>query len=123
MGSIARYVVNYFLAIDQLLNTILLGHPDETISSRLGRTIGKERYFWVGWLRRFVDTVFFFDKRVDRFLGEKVIVRHCELSVMPLEQQNFRSFTDYELWSWQDGDKFHSIKGVSCEMKDNNGRV
>lgn len=92
-GFIGRFTVNYFLAIDQLINTLLMGHPDETISSRLGRTIGKERYFWVGWFRRFVDTLFFFDKGPN---GEG----HCQASVMPLEQQNFRTFTDYELWSW-----------------------
>ena len=92
-GFIGRFTVNYLLAIDQLVNTIMMGHPDETISSRLGRTVDKERYFWVRPFRRFVDILFFFDKGPN---GEG----HCEASVMPLEQQNFRTFTDYELWSW-----------------------
>ena len=83
-----RFVVNILLSLDQLLNTLLLGHPDETLSSRLGRAMGKERYVWVKWLRVFVDTLFFFDKD------------HCKNSVMPLEQQNFRTVVDYELWSW-----------------------
>lgn len=79
---------NVFIAFDQLLNTLLLGHPDETLSSRLGRSIGCERYFWVGWLRHTVDFLFFFEEN------------HCRNAIMPLEQQNFRELVDYELWSW-----------------------
>lgn len=88
---------NLFLAVDQLLNTILLGHPDETLSSRLGRTIGKERYFWVKWVRVAVDTLFFFDRD---FKVDGTILEHCEKSIMPLEQKNFRDMIDYEIWSW-----------------------
>ena len=87
-----RYFVNLFLAVDQCLNTLLLGHPDETISSRLGRSIGRERYFWVSYFRRFVDTLFWFDTDGER--------KHCEKSVMPLEQENFRLMIDYEIWNW-----------------------
>lgn len=90
-GFIFRIVVNTFIAVDQLANTILLGHPDETISSRLGRTIGKERYFWVKPLRILVDTLFWFDALPGK--------GHCESSILPLEQTTFRTF-DYELWSW-----------------------
>ena len=97
MKQVLRFVVNYLLAIDQLANTLLLGHPDETISSRLGRTVGKERYFWVKPFRVFVDMLFFFDKGPN---GE----RHCQASVMPLEQQNFRTMNDYEIWSWNKKD-------------------
>jgi len=96
MKYIPQFVFNYLLAVDQLLNTLLLGHPDETLSSRLGRTIGKERYVWVGWFRLFVDYLFWFDYDIvnERKRG------HCEKSVMPLEQQNFRTVADYEIWSW-----------------------
>ena len=83
-----QYLFNQFLALDQLINTILLGHPDETLSSRLGRTIDKERYFWVKWLRIFVDFIFW---PIEEY--------HCHNSIMPLEQQNFRSI-NYEVWSW-----------------------
>lgn len=83
---------NLFLAVDQLLNTLLLGHPDETLSSRLGRSRGIERYFFVKPLRITIDTIFFFDRDGD--------IYHCEKSVMPLEQQNFRDMIDYELWDW-----------------------
>lgn len=32
-----RYLLNVAIAVDQLINTILRGRPDETISSRVGR--------------------------------------------------------------------------------------
>jgi hypothetical protein len=92
MKLVARYIINLFLTFDQMVNTVLLGHPDETLSSRLGRTIGKERYWWVKPLRIFVDILFFFDTDGDK--------KHCEKSIMPLEQQNFREMIDYEIWSW-----------------------
>jgi len=91
-GFLFRFTVNYLLAIDQLCNTILMGHPDETISSRLGRASGKERYRWVKWFRIFVNTLFWFDKAKDG-------TPHCEASVIGLEQTTFRTL-DYELWSW-----------------------
>jgi hypothetical protein len=37
MKKLGRYVVNVLISLDQLANSILLGDPDETISSRLGR--------------------------------------------------------------------------------------
>jgi hypothetical protein len=37
MKIIYRYFVNLFLAADQLVNTIVGGDPDETISSRVGK--------------------------------------------------------------------------------------
>lgn len=85
---IGFYLFNLLLTIDQALNTVLFGHPDETLSSRLGRTIGKERYFWVKPLRLFID-----------FLFLPIEKDHCLNSIMPIEQMNFRKF-DYELWSW-----------------------
>ena len=96
MRYLLRFVYNYLIAIDQLLNTFLLGHPDETLSSRLGRSIGQERYIWVRWLRLLVDGLFWFDYDIRD--GRKV--GHCEKSIMPLEQQNFRTVVDYEIWSW-----------------------
>jgi len=32
-----RYVVNVFISLDQFLNVLLGGDPDETISSRIGK--------------------------------------------------------------------------------------
>lgn len=81
------------------MNTFLLGHPDETLSSRLGRTVDNNyRYFWVPYFRKLVDLLFFFD--VEKDLDNNKVLGHCEKSVMPLEQENFRTLTDYELWSW-----------------------
>ena len=37
MKSILKYILNLLISIDQLANTILLGSPDETISSRIGK--------------------------------------------------------------------------------------
>jgi len=36
-----RYIMNILISLDQLTNSILLGDPDETISSRLGRIKAK----------------------------------------------------------------------------------
>lgn len=33
-----RYTRNFFVALDQFLNTLLLGDEDETISSRIGKS-------------------------------------------------------------------------------------
>ena len=34
---VARYLMNVALSLDQLVNTLAAGDPDETVSSRLGR--------------------------------------------------------------------------------------
>ncbi len=41
-----KYFWNLLIAIDQLLNTILLGDPDETISSRLGKFLDLPKDKW-----------------------------------------------------------------------------
>ncbi len=60
---IRPYTLNILIAIDQLLNAILFGDPDETISSRLGKTQRGDHgpiwsTFWMP-LRFFVDLLFF----------------------------------------------------------------
>jgi len=100
---VLQLIFNLLVAFDQLLNTLLLGHCDETVSSRLGRSKGRERYPWVEYVRLIVDMIFFFDYKIDEN-GNKI--GHCEKSIMPLEQQNFRTMIDYEIWSWtKDEDK------------------
>ncbi len=48
-----KYIVNILLAIDQLVNVIMLGDPDETMSSRAGRV-------WAGsWWAWLIDHIFF----------------------------------------------------------------
>lgn len=47
------------LAVDQNMNVIWLGHPDETISSRLGRAVtNNPRWFIKYMLHPFVDGLF-----------------------------------------------------------------
>lgn len=36
-----KYVWNILIAVDQLANTLLLGDPDETLSSRMGKHVAK----------------------------------------------------------------------------------
>lgn len=53
-----RYLKNILIAVDQLINALCFGDPDETISSRIGkRRDGNER-FWAG----VVDRIFFWQK-------------------------------------------------------------
>ena len=53
------YLKNILIGIDQLVNAIFLGDPDETISSRVcKRRDGNER-FWAG----VVDRLFFWQKK------------------------------------------------------------
>lgn len=58
-----RYFLNLLIAIDQLFSAIAFGDPDETISSRLGKTQRGDFgpvWFAVWWpLRLLVDLIFF----------------------------------------------------------------
>lgn len=56
---LAKYIINILIAIDQLINTLLLGDPDETISSRVGK-----RRHQKGWkqLSAVIDFLFFWEK-------------------------------------------------------------
>ena len=40
-----RYFFNLLIAIDQLLNALMGGDPDETISSRMGKYVQRGRGF------------------------------------------------------------------------------
>lgn len=53
------YVENNLIAIDQLLNTLLLGSPDETLSSRAYRTEQSGKILGT-LLRPTIDLLFFF---------------------------------------------------------------
>ena len=61
------------IGIDQLVNALLGGWPDETLSSRAFRW---NRDGLRSWPCRFIDRLFFWD--VAKNGGR--IVRHCELS-------------------------------------------
>lgn len=52
---IRRYLVNLFIAIDQLGNTILGGDPDETISSRAAKKADRRGWKVLARILEFVD--------------------------------------------------------------------
>ena len=52
------YLRNLLIAVDQLINTVGGGWPDETLSSRAWRWHRDGRRKWP---RRFIDRLFFFD--------------------------------------------------------------
>lgn len=39
MDKLKQYFLNILISVDQLVNTIFGGHPDETISSRMGKRV------------------------------------------------------------------------------------
>lgn len=53
------YFLRVLIAIDQLVNTIFGGMPDETISAKLWRLRDRQPY---KTLRYIVDALFWFDK-------------------------------------------------------------
>lgn len=53
-----RYIWNLLIAIDQLINAICGGDPDETISSRIGKRRDEAERFW----SRVVDKIFFWQR-------------------------------------------------------------
>lgn len=63
-----RYLFNLLLALDQFVNAILLGDPDETLSSRCGKKHPKAAAL--------IDRIFAWDPR------------HCVNSAEPDEGQN-----------------------------------
>lgn len=53
-----RYFLNVLIAIDQLLNALLAGDPDETISSRMGKYVARGRGFIPCVLCKLLDIIF-----------------------------------------------------------------
>lgn len=89
-----RLAVNVLYGIDQWANTLLGGHPDETISSRLGRTINRKvRYWWVRFLQRSVD-----------YIAKTLFndVNHCLNAIDKYEQLKFKEDRK-EVWNWIKG--------------------
>jgi hypothetical protein len=60
-----RYMWNFLISLDQLLNTLLGGNPDETLSSRMGKRARKGDKF----AKCFCSVLDVFDKD------------HCEKSI------------------------------------------
>lgn len=55
--QIPRYLLHNLIALNQLLNTLLAGHPDEGLSSRSHRLYEKSRKWAV--IRRVINALFF----------------------------------------------------------------
>ena len=53
---IASYVSNVMVGIDQIINTLFFGEPDETISSRAGKARELGSYKWT-LVAEFVDVI------------------------------------------------------------------
>lgn len=51
-----EYVRNVLIGLDQFINTIVCGHPDETLSARAGRQ--RHRYPYKVWVV-IVDAIFY----------------------------------------------------------------
>lgn len=80
-----RYIFNVLLGLDDLVNAVLLGDPDDSISGRLGRAMasGKPKFF--------VPPIFNFVN----FVALKVFKQenHCQDAISNYPLLN-------ELWSW-----------------------
>ena len=67
MPKLKEQPYQIIIALDQLANALTWGWADETFSARCWRL--RERPFW-GFMRRFVDLVFFWDTKGN--------MSHCE---------------------------------------------
>lgn len=66
-----KYSRQLLIAIDQLLNTLLAGYADETLSARAWRMSEKKRRWEV--LRKVIDGIFFWEDEhcFNAYLSEK----------------------------------------------------
>ena len=80
--NVLTYLKYILIALDQLLNTVLLGFPDETLSSRAYRT-EQEGYRLGGIIRPIIDTLLFFDPEHCRTSYETEMTR----KQFPIEMQ------------------------------------
>jgi len=58
--GLKSYLWNILVALDQMLNTLLSGCPDETFSARTHRKAEAGQWFWVA-LRRVINQAFFWE--------------------------------------------------------------
>ena len=56
MASVKTYLFNVLVALDQVLNTLLAGYADETLSSRAHRAYVKNKPF--KFFRYIINTIF-----------------------------------------------------------------
>lgn len=67
---IRHYILNILISLDQLLNTIIAGDPDETISSRVGKAAQRSKIAKV--LESIINLMFW------PFKGN---LNHCQQSI------------------------------------------
>ena len=58
--KLKQYILNILISLDQFVNVLFLGQPDETISSRAWRCKDTSS-FWK-FMRKLIDTIFFWQK-------------------------------------------------------------
>jgi hypothetical protein len=86
LGKLKQFAYNVGLSLDQLVNVLLLGDPDSSLSSRLGRAYASGRPKW------FVTPLMRANDAAWKFLtGEE---NHSVNAIEPEETG------DKELWSW-----------------------
>ncbi len=80
-------LLNLLIALDQLINVLLAGDPDETLSSRAHRMREKGQPYW-GWTAGAIDWLFFWQPQ------------HCqqayESEVLRLQQNGVRRILEAE---------------------------
>jgi len=111
---IYKYIFHVLIAIDQLLNTILGGYPDESISARCWR---EQRY-----ARYIIDVLFFWQFRLaqesgmpDRWQG------HCELCYEYEQDRN--DLPEEYVISGTDNDIIINVNQVTIRRHDNGKRI
>lgn len=90
--KLRKYGFNMLLSVDQNANVVLMGFPDETISSRVGRAVASGRPKW--YIRIFAPIL---------NLAFKVIAGDKNHAIESIEHdENFNDRA--ELWSWAKAD-------------------
>ena len=69
-----NWLLNLAIAVDQLVNVLLAGAPDETLSSRAHRMRAKGHRYW-GWTAGAIDRLFFWQ------------AGHCEAAFLAEQQR------------------------------------
>ncbi len=76
---LGRYLLNILISVDQLVNTVFGGYPDETISSRLGK--------WLGPHKDGACTMCRWTAKVICWLLDRIDKDHCADSIEPDDER------------------------------------
>lgn len=73
MKKLRMFLVNVLLSLDQFFNVLMLGDPDETISSRAGRVWPESTW------RKFIDWLMFYQtdhchKAIEKGEGKRDLI-------------------------------------------------